>query len=153
MVMSGQVLESCTTGLRSFSANIRRSAALSRSALDSTGGYSCCSLSVSARQPVVRKRLNGSIPPDQHPPRRRELTIFCDRHHSEPRSRRVAPPLRGVRSRWLPPLHERNRSTRIGERPMSDFSVPLEYRVTQPSSPAKSAPLELGATLVWGALG
>src|SRR5260221_7423297 len=37
MVMSGQVLESCTTGLRSFSANIRRSAALSRSALDSTG--------------------------------------------------------------------------------------------------------------------
>src|SRR6266545_1282952 len=36
MVMSGQVLESWTTGLRSFSAVIRRSAALSRSACDNT---------------------------------------------------------------------------------------------------------------------
>src|SRR5215472_17362547 len=34
--MSGQVLDSCTTGLRSFSAMSRRSAAWSRSALDST---------------------------------------------------------------------------------------------------------------------
>src|SRR5215510_3867575 len=40
--MSGQVLDSCTTGLRSFSAVSRRSAALSRSALDSTLVFSRC---------------------------------------------------------------------------------------------------------------
>src|SRR5215470_9968701 len=40
--MSGQVLDSCTTGLRSFSAMSRRSAALSRSALDSTFAFSPC---------------------------------------------------------------------------------------------------------------
>src|SRR5690242_8661768 len=40
--MSGQVLDSCTTGLRSFSAMSRRSAALSRSALDSTFAFSHC---------------------------------------------------------------------------------------------------------------
>src|SRR6266545_4428138 len=66
MVMSGQVLESCTTGLRSCSAVSRRSAALSRSALVITGGYSCWLLPVSTCQPVSRKRRNGGIPYDQN---------------------------------------------------------------------------------------
>src|SRR5437899_7866028 len=65
--MSGQVFDSCTTGLRSFSAVSRRSAALSRSALDSTLYSPVAQRAVSARPGLLRKRPEQGASTDSFP--------------------------------------------------------------------------------------